>query len=564
MFDRYIAVDWSASNEPKSAKDSIWSCLGVDRTSELRTDNHRTRRAAERWLLGQLIAAVRAGERVLVGLDFPYGYPAGFAAALGVEGEPWKGVWVYLDRHVRDDERNVSNRFEVAAKVNALLGRDAPFWGRPKHLLLPSLPFRKEVVYRGGHEAGGLSEWRQVEEQLHRLKAWPQSVWKLAGAGAVGSQSLVGIPVVRRLRDHDVLRDISRVWPFELLVPKLQVGVPAVIHAEIWPSIVSFAEEAGSCPDEQQVRAVVRLWRDLDQADRLGELFAAAPDNSAVRREEGWVLGVPSPGTRYVSARPDGRASSIQGPSRAAPAPTGALEEVQATEPEIVASVTVDRERRQMVRVMRRHVSGYDDVPSDVLVERIDTLEAMLGDPEHASLRSAAQRQLRACRRALEPDFAHTKVHHATNCWYVNRYEEGRFPGGAKRRFVLVPVEEVPDNVSGCQYCESGRPAAVKLRRPKSSRSSEGAPSAATKITEPPPGSVQLGSVVQVVDLAAGEMHRWDIVAPNESDPRNGKISSASPIGKALVGHLPGEVIEVKAPRATRSLRIIDASAGHT
>jgi hypothetical protein len=36
-------------------------------------------------------------------------------AALEVEGEPWRGVSAYLERHVHDDKLNVSNRFEVAA-----------------------------------------------------------------------------------------------------------------------------------------------------------------------------------------------------------------------------------------------------------------------------------------------------------------------------------------------------------------------------------------------------------------------------------------------------------------
>ncbi len=325
LFDTYIAVDWSANNEPKSGKDSIWSCLGDEGAIELRVANHRTRRAAEAWLLGALTAAARARKRVLVGLDFPYGYPTGFAAALEVEGEPWKGVWAYLDRHVRDDERNVSNRFDVAADVNRQLGRYAPFWGRPKHLMLPSLPFLKEVAYLGPHESGGLSEWRQVEQQLHRVRIWPQSVWKLFGPGTVGSQSLVGIPVVRRLRDHAALRDVSRVWPFEVLVPNLHVGSPAVVHAEIWPSIVPFAHEMGSCPDEQQVRAVVQHWRRLDRVDQLAGLFAAAPDNISVRHEEGWVLGVPVPGTEITFALPARSApGAMKGPSRSGPAPTRA------------------------------------------------------------------------------------------------------------------------------------------------------------------------------------------------------------------------------------------------
>jgi precorrin-8X/cobalt-precorrin-8 methylmutase len=309
LFDSYIAVDWSASNKPTSGKDSIWSCVGDDQGESLQTANHRTRRAAEAWLLEWLTAAVHAGQRVLVGLDFPYGYPAGLAVALKLQGEPWRAVWTYLECHIVDDGLNVSNRFEVAARINQELGRRAPFWGRPENLMLPSLPFGKEVAYHAP-EPGGLSEWRQAEQQLQRLKMWPQSVWKLAGAGAVGSQSLVGIPVVARLRDHEPLRDVSRVWPFEAHVPDLPAGSPAVLHAEIWPTIVPFADEPGSCRDEQQVRAVVRHWRELDRAGHLGNLFAAAPDNEAVQHEEGWVLGAPAPGTPItVPPRPPRRAA---------------------------------------------------------------------------------------------------------------------------------------------------------------------------------------------------------------------------------------------------------------
>jgi hypothetical protein len=118
-----------------------------------------------------------------------------------------RAVWGYIEGRISDNDRNVSNRFDVAASINQQLGRHAPFWGRPENLVL-TLPFRKEVVYRAP-EPGGLSEWRQAEQQLQRFKTRPQSVWKLAGAGAVGSQSLVGIPVVAPLRDYGTLRHVG-------------------------------------------------------------------------------------------------------------------------------------------------------------------------------------------------------------------------------------------------------------------------------------------------------------------------------------------------------------------
>jgi hypothetical protein len=233
-----------------------------------------------------------------------------------------RAVWGYLEGRISDNDRSVSNRFDVAASINQQLGRHAPFWGRPENLMLP-LPFRKEVVYRAP-EPGGLSDWRQAEQQLQRFKTRPRSVWKLAGAGAVGSQSLVGIPVVARLRDYGTLRHVSRIWPFKVHVPDVPAGSPAVVHAEIWPTIVPFADEPGICRDEQQVRAVVRHWRGQDRAGHLANLFAAAPDNDAVLREEGWVLGASSPGDAHPGPSTSvTRAGADVGPGHPSTAATG-------------------------------------------------------------------------------------------------------------------------------------------------------------------------------------------------------------------------------------------------
>lgn len=63
------------------------------------------------------------------------------------------------------------------------------------------------------------------------------------------------------------------------------------------------------------------------------------------------------------------------------------------------------------------------------------------------------------------------------------------------------------------------------------------------------------------VEADTGESRRWRIVAPSEADPSTGKISSASPIGKALVGHLPGDLVQITVPSGIRRLKIINVAS---
>ena len=291
MFDRYIAVDWSASNQPKTGADSIWVC-DMPSAGQARTWNPPTRLAAEAHVRGLLIEAVDRGERVLVGFDFPYGFPSGFAAALGLPGPPWRAAWTLLASTIADDRRtNANNRFAVASMINAALPQPV-FWGRPPSMAhLSALSPKKDLVsYKVPGGSPGLEEWRVVDQVLRGRGIHPQPVWKLLGVGSVGSQALTGIPVVSRLRDDPQLREVSRVWPFEVAAPDLPAGLPAVIHAEIWPSLTSFVVARGQVKDEAQVLAQAEEYRSQDREDTMPGLFAAARFPTA--REEGWILGV--------------------------------------------------------------------------------------------------------------------------------------------------------------------------------------------------------------------------------------------------------------------------------
>src|SRR5690606_16049165 len=128
--------DWSAASAPKTGKDSVWWCLCMWRGGRLvmeANENSPTRQLCFDVLRTQLRKLVAEGSSVLVGFDFPFGYPAGFAAALGLGGQwPWRAVWGELAARITEDQAGgTNNRFQVASDVNLRAGvSEGPFWGR--------------------------------------------------------------------------------------------------------------------------------------------------------------------------------------------------------------------------------------------------------------------------------------------------------------------------------------------------------------------------------------------------------------------------------------------------
>ncbi len=56
------------------------------------------------------------------------------------------------------------------------------------------------------------------------------------------------------------------------------------------------------------------------------------------------------------------------------------------------------------------------------------------------------------------------------------------------------------------------------------------------------------GDTILLTDLASGEELRYMIVDRREVNPLKGKISIASPLGKALIGRSDGDIVEITAP----------------
>jgi precorrin-8X/cobalt-precorrin-8 methylmutase len=285
-FDRIVIVDWSANSRPKLGADSIW--IADDDGSSTTVENLATRTQAFDRLCHIVDGA--AG-RTLIGVDFSLGYPAGTAAALGLVGTPWRAMWDLLQSEIVDDGLNRNNRFEVAAELNRRMsdGGASPFWGCPPGHATSSLRATKPTR-TDAHEP---AEWRRVERELRASGRRPFSSWQLLGAGAVGSQSLVGIPMVERLRVRSP--DRVDVWPFTtgLRAPEPRLG--GVVIAEVWPSLIAVDDDVHDVRDACQVRAVARWLRTAQDTGQLGELWCGGvvdDERVAVVAEEGWVLGM--------------------------------------------------------------------------------------------------------------------------------------------------------------------------------------------------------------------------------------------------------------------------------
>ncbi|MBN8290701.1 molybdopterin guanine dinucleotide synthesis [Rhodobacter sp. NTK016B] len=265
--DRIAILDWSAANRPRTGKDSIW--LGHE---DGRAQNLPTRQAAFEACAALIDDTLAQGKTLLIGADFPFAYPVGFARALTGRDDPL-AIWDWLVRHLQDGPDNRSNRFALGDAINARLPGTGPFWFNATREPLAHLPRKGRA--RDGH---GFAEHRLCDGQAKGA----QSPWKLGGAGSVGSQALTGIPMLERLRV--AFPDRIAVWPFEPLTKP-------VILAEVFPSLLA-AEVAermapGRVKDQVQVTALARALSALPSLSPLLE----TPDEARIA-EEGWILGL--------------------------------------------------------------------------------------------------------------------------------------------------------------------------------------------------------------------------------------------------------------------------------
>jgi len=68
---------------------------------------------------------------------------------------------------------------------------------------------------------------------------------------------------------------------------------------------------------------------------------------------------------------------------------------------------------------------------------------------------------------------------------------------------------------------------------------------------------VGFGTVITIKNLETGEVNRFEMVGPWESDVSGGRLSIDSPVGRSLMGHGEGEEVFAYTPSGTRSYRIL-------
>ena len=198
-----IAVDWSGAASEAAQRRGICAAVCEASGSGMALLPERTRAEVEDWLAKM----AAQGEPVVAGLDFSFSYPAWFLRELGCGSAP--ELWALAER---DGER-------------WLREPHAHFWGRRKGSGPPA-----------AHRAPAWLGYRECERAA-AVPAWgsrrlPLSSFQIGGAGAVGTGTVRGMPMLQRLRSAG-----WSVWPFD--PPRLPVLVEIYPRALTGPVVKS-------------------------------------------------------------------------------------------------------------------------------------------------------------------------------------------------------------------------------------------------------------------------------------------------------------------------------------
>lgn len=220
---KVIAIDWSGARD-RSAK-TIWLAEVIDGRL-IRLENGRGREQVADFL----VAEAERNPDMIVGFDFAFSLPAWFLEERGLESA--RELWALADREAED----------------WLAGCEPPFWGRPG---------------KGRPDLGSARDhFRHTDTSVPSMGGIrPKSVFQIGGAGAVGTGSLRGMPILHLLAEAGF-----SVWPFG------PVDLPLIV--EIYPRVLTGAVNKSSASERA---AYLSRYRDA-LGDELRERAASSED----------------------------------------------------------------------------------------------------------------------------------------------------------------------------------------------------------------------------------------------------------------------------------------------
>lgn len=182
---RAIAVDWSGATH--TARSHIWLAEAVSPTELVRLECGRDREELCRHLQSL------PGEGLVIGLDFAFSFPGWFVRSLGLQSA--NELWAHAAGHGE----------EWLARC------EPPFWGRPGRRRPVETQPALRLTDRAVPRTSGIA---------------PKSIFQIGGAGAVGTGSIRGMPLLHAFHTAG-----ASVWPFT-------VGTPPTL-VEIYPRLMT-------------------------------------------------------------------------------------------------------------------------------------------------------------------------------------------------------------------------------------------------------------------------------------------------------------------------------------
>jgi len=72
--------------------------------------------------------------------------------------------------------------------------------------------------------------------------------------------------------------------------------------------------------------------------------------------------------------------------------------------------------------------------------------------------------------------------------------------------------------------------------------------------------SIRVGTTIRVEEVSKKKKTKYTLVSPSEANPLEGKISDASPLGKAFIGKRAGQLAVADTPKGSTTFKIVDIS----